>query len=422
MNSRRVLNAIIAANRGGRPLGIASWCTAQPDVLRAIFRGHRDSAEAILIEATCNQVNQDGGYTGMTPLAFRTFVEGLARQTGVDAGRIILGGDHLGPNPWRNLPANEAMAKARDMVRDYVEAGFTKIHLDASMACADDLELPDTLMAERAAELCAAAEATGRGGQLTYVVGTEVPVPGGETSVLDTLAVTRPELAERTYELHRTAFAGKDLAEAAGRIVAIVVQPGVDFGNSQVFAFDRAKAAALSAAVSGIPDVVYEAHSTDYQSPAALAGLVASHFAILKVGPELTFAFREAVFAMAEIEQRLMPVAGSGIADAIAGAMDADPRHWQNYIESGKQQQLMRLYGLSDRIRYYWPDPRVGVALAVLRENIDRSSVPPGLLAQFAGTMRLDDEALPLSDRIIQYKVGAIVAKYRAACGLDSLV
>jgi tagatose-1,6-bisphosphate aldolase non-catalytic subunit AgaZ/GatZ len=34
----------------------------------------------VLIEATCNQVNQDGGYTGMTPADFRRFVEDIAAR------------------------------------------------------------------------------------------------------------------------------------------------------------------------------------------------------------------------------------------------------------------------------------------------------------------------------------------------------
>ena len=50
----------------------------------------------------------------------------------------MLGGDHLGPYVWRAEPADEAMAKARDLVRDYVAAGYTKIHLDASMRLGGD--------------------------------------------------------------------------------------------------------------------------------------------------------------------------------------------------------------------------------------------------------------------------------------------
>ena len=127
MNSRDVWRSIIAENRAGKPRGIASWCTAHPQTLSAVLAAHRDGDDPILIEATCNQVNQHGGYTGMTPAAFRTFIKRLAREEGVDSARIILGGDHLGPNPWKGQPAMDAMREARDMVRAYVEAGFSKI-------------------------------------------------------------------------------------------------------------------------------------------------------------------------------------------------------------------------------------------------------------------------------------------------------
>lgn len=416
MTALATLQSIAADNRAGLERGIASWCTAHPETLRAILRAHRGSGDPILIEATCNQVNQHGGYTGLTPSAFRTFVEALAAETAIDPRRIILGGDHLGPNPWKARPALEAMAEARAMVRAYVEAGFTKIHLDASMACAGDGALSQSTMAERAAELCAVAEEASGGGSLAYVIGTEVPVPGGETDVLGGLAVTRPEAALRTFDLHRSAFSKRGLGDAMDRVIGLVVQPGVDFGNSQIFAYDRTKAAPLSAALGEIPGTVYEAHSTDYQSRTALGDLVSSHFAILKVGPELTFAFREAVVAMAAIEERLTVSARSDILDVIAAVMDADPRHWRGYIKAGGRQDVMRLFGLSDRVRYYWPDPRIAAALKVLMANIDAGPVPPGLLWQFAGPMLIDDEALPLSQNIMQAKVGAVAAKYRGAC------
>lgn len=405
---------IVAENLGGKPAGLASWCTAHAETLSAILVAHRNLDGPILIEATCNQVNQHGGYTGMKPIDFRRFVEGLARDSGIDAGQIILGGDHLGPNPWKNQPAASAMSEARTMVRDYIEAGFSKIHLDASMACADDRNLPEATMAERAAELCSVAEQAAGALKPCYVIGTEVPIPGGETEVIDTLAVTRPEAALRTYELHREAFAKRGLSEAFSRVVGIVVQPGVDFGNAQVFPYDRRRATALSQAVSHLHGVAFEAHSTDYQSPEGLRDLVQSHFPILKVGPELTFAFREAILAMVAIEGWVGPERPSRMVATIGEVMDADPRHWRGYVAEG--QEAMRIFGLSDRIRYYWPVPRLAEAVRQLRTNIDSADVPPGLVWQYAGTIPGGDS---LSTRIIQSKVGAVASKYLRACGSD---
>jgi D-tagatose-bisphosphate aldolase class II non-catalytic subunit len=410
----RALRDIVADNRRGIRHGIPSYCTAHPDVLRAILRCYRDDDAPILIEATCNQVNQFGGYTGMQPVDFRSFIHGLAAETGIDTARIILGGDHLGPNPWKKERAEVAMARAAELVRGYVQAGFSKIHLDASMACADDAGLDVTEIARRAAALCRVAEDAAEGRALAYVIGTEVPTPGGETETIDHLAVTDPGSVAAVLDAHRQAFAAQGLEEALARVIGIVVQPGVDFGNNQVVAFDRSKAGGLSGALNGFAGIVFEAHSTDYQSGTALADLVDCHFAILKVGPELTTAYREAVVAMAQIESWL-PGAPSNILAVLQQVMESDPRHWIDYIANDNRAAAMRIFGLSDRLRYYWPQPAIQDALRHLRANIDAAEPEIGLLTQYVGGAEQRD-GLSTSEATIQAKVGAVVARYRAAC------
>ncbi len=404
---------IVAANRSGSGRGIPSWCTAHEATLRAILKRYRDGSAPILIEATCNQVNQFGGYTGMKPAGFRAFVEGLAVEAGVAPGRLILGGDHLGPNPWKSEPAAVAMEKAKAMVADYVAAGFTKIHLDASMACADDGILSEGEMAARAADLCAVAEAGGR--DLTYVIGTEVPIPGGELAPIDTLAVTRPDAARRTYHLHCEAFRARGLERALERVAGIVAQPGVDFGNDQVFAFAPDRAADLSRAVLDLPGLVFEAHSTDYQTGGALAALVRGHFAILKVGPELTFAYRQAIFALAGIEAALDCAQPSRIIETITEEMRQAPDQWRPYVAANAREGIMMLQGLSDRVRYYWPNPRIAAALRQLNANLSGARPEPGLIAQFTGGLV---EPVPEGDLmtvIVERMVGQVVEKYRHA-------
>ena len=413
-----VLGDIVRRNRSDGSTGIPAWCTAHPDTLRAILSAHAAGDAPILIEATCNQVNQFGGYTGMTARAFRNFVAGLAREAGVAEARIILGGDHLGPNPWRHESAQEAMAKAADMVRDYVDAGFTKIHLDATMPCADDASLSEEVMASRAAELCAVAERASRPGTLAYVIGNEVPIPGGETSASHRLATTRPEAAQRTYGLYRHAFAARDLTAAFARVIALVVQPGVDFDNRQILVFDPSQAKPLSGALASMGDIAFEAHSTDYQSAGALADLVAANFAVLKVGPELTFAYREAVVAMAAMEDHLPAPTHSNILRVIRDVMQSEPKHWKGYIDEDERFATMQIFGLSDRIRYYWPNPRIQDALAVLRGNIDAAGGETSLISQYAGLpsgYRRGGGAL--SEQIVRCKVGQVVRKYSEACG-----
>jgi D-tagatose-1,6-bisphosphate aldolase subunit GatZ/KbaZ len=408
-----ILQQIAAANRAGDAVGIPSWCTAHAETLRAVLATYRADDAPILVEATCNQVNQFGGYTGMTPAGFRNFIDILASGEGVDPARIVLGGDHLGPNPWRRESAAIAMDKAKAMVAAYVEAGFSKIHLDASMACADDAILPEAVKAERAAELCAVAEAAANGRELVFVIGTEVPVPGGETSGLGGIEITSARSVEDTLGLHEDAFSERGLRAALDRIIGVVVQPGVDFGNAEILAYDPARTVELSQTIYDIPNAVFEAHSTDYQSAAALAGLVANHFAILKVGPELTFAFREAVVAMVHIEAQLS-VPPSGVLEILADEMEHDPADWRAYIADDDRAAAMRLFGLSDRVRYYWPRPRVARAVQRLFANIDAARVETGILSQYA-PFALDSGGGPLSTRIVAHRVGRVVRKYRTA-------
>ncbi len=419
------VQSLIATHRQGGNVGLYSICSSNEQVLLASMQVARRYDTMLLIEATSNQVDQFGGYTGMNPVQFRAYVEALARQQDFPADRLILGGDHLGPNAWQKLPAEQAMAHARDLIAAYVAAGFHKIHLDCSMSCAGDPHpLPDEIVAARSADLARIAERTAREAGLpppVYVIGTEVPVPGGEASLEGGLAVTTPAAAARTLDIHRQAFAGPDLAPAWERVIAMVVQPGVDFDHSQVHAYDPAAATALSDFVETQPRIVFEAHSTDYQTEAALHALVRDHFAILKVGPAATFAYREALFALAAIEDELLPEAErSCLPDVLDRCMVEKPKHWQNhYGGDATELRLLRRYALSDRCRYYWGEPDVRAAVDRLVANLRRHVPPMILLSQFLPEQQRaieagDLDAEPLA--LIRHRIALRLGEYARAC------
>jgi D-tagatose-1,6-bisphosphate aldolase subunit GatZ/KbaZ len=381
---------LVARHKAGEPCGLYSVCSAHPLVIEAALRhGQRHDAPFALIEATSNQVNQDGGYTGMRPADFRDFVFRIADRLALPRQRMLLGGDHLGPNAWQALPADAAMAKAEVLIEDYVRAGFRKIHLDCSMSCAGDpTPLPEATVARRAARLCAAAEraAVQAGGEPpVYVIGTEVPVPGGAAEDLGALAVTAPQAARATIETHRATFAAADLAGAWARVIALVVQPGVEFDHRKVVDYAPAKAQALSRMIEGSDGMIFEAHSTDYQAPAALAALVRDHFAILKVGPGLTFALREALWALDAIEREwIAPTRLSGFRNTAIARMKAQPKHWAKYYHAqGAALDYDLQYSLSDRIRYYWPDRDISHAQENMFRNLTENPPPPALISQY---------------------------------------
>ena len=229
----RVIHNLIARNRAGEAVGLPCFCTANEHVLRAILAFAAKSGLPTVIEATCNQVNQDGGYAGMTPETFMSWLGKMAQEAGASADQLIHGGDHLGPNPWKSEPIDVAMEKARELVKLYVEAGFAKIHLDASMACGGEPTPSSAQIAERAADLCAVAEAHAPDpGKLIYIVGTEVPIPGGETEETDALDITSIDRFRETIKTHRDAWNARGLDDVWDRIVSVVTQPGVDFGHT----------------------------------------------------------------------------------------------------------------------------------------------------------------------------------------------
>ena len=144
----------------------------------------------------------------MTPADFRRFVEEIAARVAFPVERLILGGDHLGPNPWKALPAEEALARAEAMVGAYVDAGFRKIHLDTSMGCAGEPEaLADELTAARAARLGACCRRSGGGeGPARRPSTSSAPKcrrPAAPPMSWSELAITEPAAAERTLAVHR---------------------------------------------------------------------------------------------------------------------------------------------------------------------------------------------------------------------------
>jgi D-tagatose-1,6-bisphosphate aldolase subunit GatZ/KbaZ len=425
------LQDIVKSNRAAGKGGIYAVCSAHPAVIDAAIGQAIDDGSILLVESTSSQVNQFGGYTGQTPARFADFVHAAAQRLGLEKSRILLGGDHLGPFPWRATSAASALKKARELVRACVLAGYGKIHLDASMACADESPvLPEKFVAGRAALLCEAAEVALRdlpqgASAPLYVIGTEVPVPGGESASGSPPRATTVESLHETLEVFQRAFEKKHLSAAWQRVVGVVVQPGVEFGDEVVFEYDRSAARALSAALPRTPALVYEAHSTDYQSASALAQMVEDHFAILKVGPWLTYAFREAIMALSMIERELLggikSQKPSQVRELLDQAMLRNPDYWRAYYQGDDNQlRLCRAYSYSDRCRYYWHDPAVQAEIELLLANLKTTSIPVTLVSQYLPREYEAIRARELDkqpEAIIRHHIQLVLRSYARACG-----
>jgi D-tagatose-1,6-bisphosphate aldolase subunit GatZ/KbaZ len=200
------------------------------------------------------------------------------------------------------------------------------------------------------------------------------------------------------------------------------VQPGVEFGEEAVFRYRPGATAGLKD-LAKARRIVFEAHSTDYQEESALRALVADRFAVLKVGPELTFAVREALFALEEMERELLGRGSDGLcglSGALDEAMRRDPRHWKPYYDADEEKaRVQRRYSLSDRCRYYWACPEVQDAVRRLLASLEGRLLPRGLVRQYLPDgLAIAAEGGPgLPGRLVCGHVRRVLARYARACG-----
>lgn len=429
---RNPLLDVLEKRKAGIHCGVPSFCCANKLVIEAILDQAKRFDDTVVIEATSNQVNQNRGYTGMTPLEFRNFVYQIADNIHFSREKIILGGDHMGPLPWIDLPAVQAMKHAEILVRDCVRAGYQKIHLDTSMRLGDDptnQPLDDTVIAERGAHLYQVCEEEFQrvlcenpaAVHPVYVIGSEVPIPGGAQETEDTVEVTTPERFEQTLLAYHQKFAELGLSNAWNYIIAMVVQPGVEFGNREIHHYDRIKAYALCQKLREYPNIVFEGHSTDYQSPARLREMVEDGIAIIKVGPALTFALREALFALSHIEAELVadPSARSNFISALDHNMVQTPKNWEKYYHgSDFDRALDRRYSFSDRCRYYLADEEIDAAITKLFHNLSGVTIPLGMLRQYMPLQYIkvrDQKLRPDPKELVKDSVVSLVEDYNYA-------
>jgi len=431
-DSLNSLRTRLKENKSGLPVGVFSVCSSHPAILESTLKYSRGEDFPVLIETTCNQVNQFGGYSGLTPKQFSAYLNSISSKVDFPKNHLVLGGDHLGPFPWRSESSQTAMSKACQMVNDYVLAGYRKIHLDASMHCGDDdhsQPLDMRVSARRAAQLCQAAESALPDGEsdCLYIIGSEVPAPGGDQSGIHELQISSPDMVSETIRVTKQEFQKTGLDSAWERVIAVVVQPGVEFYNQSVQRYDPKNAATLSTYIESYPGLIYEAHSTDYQTLDSLQQLVRDHFAILKVGPELTFAYREIIFALEQIEIQIAKnethLNPSNINKLIDKEMVNHPENWNAYYSGNKEElAYLRKYSYLDRIRYYWNQPCVQQAIKRLFSNLVDFSIPKTLVNQYLPARIINNMERDLSAHPynwVEDKIFSVLQKFQQAISSD---
>lgn len=421
----------------GQPRGVLAVTCANEFVIKTCMESAKKRNTCFLVEATVNQVNQYGGYTGMKPADFAVMIQKIAQEIGFPLEKLILCGDHLGPHIWKDLPENDAMARSKELVYQYVAAGFRKIHLDTSMNLSSDnptLPVNTRVIAERSAELAIVAEqayadtknSTPWPFRPVYVIGSEVPVPGGTEEEVS-MQVTKPADLNNTLLCFKDVLLKHNLSMVWDDVVAVVAQIGVEFSDKTVHDYSHEAALELSAALKQHAGIVFESHSSDYQISSSLRNMVLDGVGILKVGPELTYVFREGLFSLAMMEKELLALnlnlQPSGFIERLEKVMlESEPNYWAKYYQGTPEQQgFKRKYSYSDRSRYYLSEPSVKDAYTRLIENMSSIDIPYTLISQYMPVQytKIREGQLESSPiALLKDKISCVMERYYSGLGI----
>ena len=424
------IKEIVKNQKEGVHAGCYSACTANKWVIEAVFEKAKETDSFAVIEATANQVNQFGGYTGMRPADYKNMVFDIADRVGFERSKIILGGDHLGPLVWQKEDPHRAMEYSCQLIDEYVMAGYTKIHIDTSMRLSGDSlteRLSDEVIAERSAQLYKQAKESFEAlkkqnpdvQEPVFIVGSEVPIPGGAEENEDSVAVTKTEDFVRTVEIFKEIYAKNGLS--FDDVVAVVIQPGVEFADDSVCEYNPEKAQELVNTLKNYDGLIFEGHSTDYQTKECLREMVRDGVGILKVGPALTFAYREAVYALELIEKEIYKtkpyVRLSNVKNVVEGIMLDNPSNWEKHYHGTRGDIALSMsFSYSDRCRYYMTEKCVDEAVDILVNNINSAKIPLTLISQYMPSqykhLRNDKKSTVSAQWLIKDKIKDLIDDY----------
>ena len=162
--------------------GITLLCISpiSPEVIHAGLLSAKNKAKPLVFIASLNQVDIDGGYTGLTPRKFKELINNLRKELNIESP-IILEADHVGPwlkddHVYKRLNYEDSLNLVMKSIEEIIRAGYDIIHIDTTI----DLESPtgyssiDTAV-DRTINLIEYAEniAKSFGVEISYEVGSD---------------------------------------------------------------------------------------------------------------------------------------------------------------------------------------------------------------------------------------------------------
>ena len=351
-------------------------CPNSMAVIKAAFRAAKRNDAPIYFAATLNQIDCDGGYTGMTQDEFIKTLKFEAEAVNFK-GIYIAAIDHGGP--WlkdiqhvEHWSTEDAMNGVKKSFEAAIAAGYDLIHVDPTV----DINVPKGqiidihVVVKRTVELISHAENFRRShgyAPISYEVGTE-EVHGGLAD-------------EKTFDTFLTGL--KEGLAAAGLDDVwpcfIVGKVGTDLHTTT---FDPEVARQLTAKVRPYGSWIKGHYTDDVSNPEEypLSGMGAAN-----VGPEFTMSEYD---ALSELEAEEKKFFGEGRVAKLSGMTDTlnslvhKSGRWKKWLladEQGKD-----LYELTPErfswivktcSRYIWQKPEAVAARSVLYANLKRLGI-----------------------------------------------
>jgi tagatose-1,6-bisphosphate aldolase non-catalytic subunit AgaZ/GatZ len=378
-------------------------------VLEAAIGACAEADAPLMLAATLNQVDTDGGYTGMTP---HDLVD-VARRTADSlawTGPLIVGLDHGGP--WKKdahraegWSEERAWNAALESLEACLDAGYDLLHLDPTYDPARDSaresDLPPGEIAERTVRLMRHAEtyrARHNLALVAYEVGVEEVTEGDALARFAAFA-EHFEALRQEHELPAPTFAVGDIGTTLD-------------GEG----FDTAQAKRLAELARTLGGAGLKGHYTDGVSD--LAAYPAAGVAAANVGPGLAAVEYDALASLVQIERALHEGEPCGLGQALRSALVASGR-WRKWLTEAEASRAdaggfdalspeRRRWLLRTGSRYVWSHPDVLEARACLTTNIDQiAREHPGLELPAGG-----------AEGLVQQRLRAEIRRYLDAFGL----
>ncbi len=397
---------------------LPSFCTSNLDVLKIILLYSKKNNLPCLIECTSNQVNQFGGYTNKTPKQFSKEIINIAQKIKLKKSNLLLGGDHLGPLPWMKKNLKVSLKNSINLINNFLEADYCKIHIDTSVKCLDDKSIDHEKIFERTKYILKNTTIKNKINKIFLVIGSEVPLSGSNDKGL--IAITTnsriKKEVEKFKQLLNTLFKKK-------LNFGLVVEPGMRYLN---YTISKPKLSNFlnKKKFSIKNDFVYEAHSTDYQTLKVLKNLTRNNFKFLKVGPELTFQYSRSLLYMKKIEEKLIKAKKSNFENQILNVMLNNDKYWKDYYRAKniKLRKKLILNSKLDRMRYYFNNKKIIRSIKILKRNINK--IKSKDLLKFLISKKLktnfdlySNNNLSNFEMIVLLFVSGTLKKYYTACG-----